>query len=293
MKATTMTQHRLTRRAFLKAAAQVAVSTTLLSTSSLAYAREIEPTWVDITHLRLVLPRLAPAFTGYRLVQISDLHADEWMTRERLAETVALVNQQAPDLVAITGDFVTRRAERYAADLNYALSRLQSRDGTVAVLGNHDHWSNPRIIRQVLQQSGIADVSNSVHTLQRGGAELHMAGVDDVWEEQARLDFVLDRLPATGAAILLAHEPDFADQSAATGRFDLQLSGHSHGGQVALPLLGPPIVPHLAEKYPSGLYQVGTMWQYTNRGLGMARPRVRFNCRPEITVVTLAAPARG
>jgi hypothetical protein len=118
---------------------------------------------------------------------------------------------------------------------------------------------------------------------------LHIAGVDDVWEEHARLDMVLEQLPADGAAILLAHEPDFADESAATGRFDLQLSGHSHGGQVIYPFGGPPILPTYAKKYPVGRYQVSGMIQYTNRGLGMIPPHVRFNCRPEITVFTLSA----
>jgi predicted MPP superfamily phosphohydrolase len=131
------------------------------------------------------------------------------------------------------------------------------------------------------------NLSNEVYTLSQDGEELHIAGVDDIWEKQDRLDLVLEKLPDAGAAILLAHEPDFADQSADTGRFDLQLSGHSHGGQVVIPFVGAPLLPYLGMKYPSGLYRVGTMWQYTNRGVGMARLKVRFNCRPEITVFTL------
>ncbi|MDH5508153.1 MAG: metallophosphoesterase, partial [Anaerolineae bacterium] len=117
---------------------------------------------------------------------------------------------------------------------------------------------------------------------------LHWAGGDDIWENQDRLDLVLEMLPEEGCAILLAHEPDFADTSAATGRFDLQISGHSHGGQIIFPVIGPPVVPWLSEKYPLGLYQLGEMLQYTNRGIGMVGPpHVRFNCRPEITVFTL------
>jgi predicted MPP superfamily phosphohydrolase len=104
---------------------------------------------------------------------------------------------------------------------------------------------------------------------------------------------LLAGLPEHGAAILLVHEPDFADHSAASGRFDLQLSGHSHGGQVIIPFIGPPIVPYLAQKYPLGLYQVQNMLLYVNRGLGMARLKVRFNCRPEITVITLRAGGVG
>lgn len=87
--------------------------------------------------------------------------------------------------------------------------------------------------------------------------------------------------------MLLVHEPDFADRSAETGRFDLQLSGHSHGGQVALPIIGPPILPKFAKKYPTGLYKIKEMYQYTNRGVGMTNPTIRFNCRPEITVFSL------
>ena len=102
-----------------------------------------------------------------------------------------------------------------------------------------------------------------------------------------RLNDVIEELKDESAAILLAHEPDFADLSSKTGRFDLQLSGHSHGGQVVVPFYGPLVLPYLGQKYPSGLYQVGEMLQYTNRGVGMIEPAVRFNCPPEITVFHL------
>jgi len=160
----------------------------------------------------------------------------------------------------------------------------------VAVLGNHDHWTDADMIHRVIKESGMVDLTNTVHTLDRRSAPLHLAGVDDIWEEHDRLDDVLAQLPYDGAAILLAHEPDFADTSAASGRFDLELSGHSHGGQVILPFVGPLRLPYLGRKYPLGRYQVGPMIQYTNRGVGMISPRVRFNCRPEITVFTLRAP---
>jgi predicted MPP superfamily phosphohydrolase len=141
----------------------------------------------------------------------------------------------------------------------------------------------------MIEDSSIVNVSNGMHTISREDAALHFAGVDDFWERKDRLDDVLETLPDEGAAVLLAHEPDYADISSATGRFDLQISGHSHGGQIILPFVGPPIVPPYALKYPLGLYQVGDMLQYTNRGVGMLSPRVRLNCRPEITVFTLSA----
>jgi uncharacterized protein len=250
---------------------------------------ELNKVHVNLSDVLLSLDRLHEAFDGYRIVHISDLHMGDWMNRARLEYYVQIINAQQPDLIAITGDFVTSNAESSADDLVSALKGLRSRDGTVAILGNHDHWSDARIIRMVLAACGIQDLSNSVYSLARGEALLHFAGVDDVWEHKARLDIVLNKLPASGAAILLAHEPDFADVTARTGRFDLQLSGHSHGGQVVMPFVGPLLLPPYARKYPAGCYRVGTLLQYTNRGLGMLRPHVRINCPPEITMLTLKA----
>lgn len=266
----------------------------LLGLCSLTYAYKIEPGWIDISRIQLTLPHLAPEFQGLRIAQISDIHIDDApMTQERLEKIVQLINQQQPDLVAITGDFVTWKPERFAPKLAIALGKLKPREATLAVLGNHDHWTNPTTIRQALAQAGIIDLSNAVHTLQRGNAKFNIAGVDDFWEGKDRLNLVLQQLPQEGAAVLLVHEPDFADTSSATGRFDLELSGHSHGGQVKFPFIKPPVLPTYGKKYPVGRYQVGEMIQYTNRGLGMVRPKVRFNSRPEITVFTLGADSHS
>jgi predicted MPP superfamily phosphohydrolase len=283
-----MPKELLSRRTVLK----MAVGVMGLGLGSLAYGHYFESSWVEITTLRLKLPRLAPEFHGYRLVQLSDIHLDHrGMTRTRLAEIARLVNGLRPDLVAITGDFITVAHDGgpriFVEDLAPALSLLTPHDATVAVLGNHDQEQDPITIRRALQMSGIVDLSNTVYTLWRNKMALHIAGVDDLWTGQDRLDLVLKRLPAEGAAILLAHEPDFANTSAKTGRFGLQLSGHSHGGQVILPFLGPPILPRYARNYPVGRYQVGEMTLYTNRGLGTVPPRIRINCRPEITLFIL------
>jgi predicted MPP superfamily phosphohydrolase len=249
----------------------------------------IEPGWVDITHVSLALPGLAPAFCGYRVVQLSDLHMGDWTNAARLDNVVCLANKQSPDLIAITGDFITRRAVSHMRDLANGLRRLKASDGVVAVLGNHDHWSGAQAVRDVLVASGVCELANNFRTLHRSDAQLHVAGVDDIIAGYDRLDLLLARLPTDGAALLLAHEPDFADESAATGRFALQLSGHTHGGQIVAPLIGPLLLPALGRKYPSGYYQVGSMIQYTNRGVGVVSPFVRINCRPEITVFELHA----
>lgn len=261
----------------------------LATLAGTAYIALIEPWWIEVTSVPLVLPRLASEFCGYRIAQVSDIHLGDWMNADRLAHIVRLVNAQSPDLIAITGDFVSRHTEDRARALECELSHLAAPDGIVAVLGNHDHRANVCRLRQALAGGGVRELANAVYTIARGAANLHIAGIDDVWDGRDRLDLVLNALSGNDAAILLAHEPDFADVSAATGRFDLQLSGHTHGGQIVAPLLGPLQLPFLGYKYPSGFYQVGEMIQYTNRGVGMVPPFVRFNCRPEITVFRLHA----
>lgn len=256
----------------------------------LFYAHRIEPSNVEVRPVSLALPRLDREFDGYRIVQISDIHMDGWMSFDRLSFLVELVNEQRPDLVAITGDFVTAGAERDERDLIDALSALEAADGAVAVLGNHDYIADQDLVRGIIRDSGLLELSNDVRTLRRGQGVLHIAGADDFYQRRARLDLILNRLPGEGAAILLAHEPDFAEVSAPTGRFDAQLSGHSHGGQFQLPIIGAVMRPRVGRIYPSVLYDVDGMLQYTNRGLGMLHPHLRFNCRPEITVLTLRSP---
>jgi uncharacterized protein len=273
-----------------------ALAAAIASAAGLAYARKVEPDWVEITFQQLDLPRLDPEFDGYRIVQISDIHMDRWMTRKRLLRIVDMVNQQEPDLIAITGDFVTHSPKRFAAGLVAALKQLRARDGCLAILGNHDHWSDHQVVRQVIQDSGLIDLNNRVHTVRRGKAGLHIGGIDDYMQRHDRLDVVLRQLPENGAAVLLAHEPDYAEVSASTKRFDLQLSGHSHGGQVVIPGYGPLYLPEYARKFPVGLYRLNGMLLYTNRGLGMVHVNFRLNSRPEISVIELCMgkePARG
>ena len=159
----------------------LALRTAMLGAAGVGYSTRIEPRWIDIAPVPVTLPRLDPAFHGYRVVQLSDLHLGDWLTRARLDEVVALVNTLQPDLIALTGDFVTRHPEQWAHDLLGALRTLQARDGTVAVLGNHDQWPSSAPLRQVFRESGILDPEQQVHTLRRGRAALHIAGVDDVW----------------------------------------------------------------------------------------------------------------
>lgn len=246
--------------------------------------------WLDLSHLTLQLPGLPCDFDGLRLVQISDLHLGTWINQPLLAEAVQVVNQQQPDLVVITGDFVTFDPARYADTLTSELSQLRAPHGVVAVLGNHDHWTSPRIVTRALRRAGVTVLRNAVQPIQRGASCLYVCGLDSAAAEADDLALLLSQLPPVAAAILLAHEPDLADETAASGRFMLQLSGHSHGGQIVLPLIGAPVTPRLGRKYRAGLYQINGMQHYTNRGLGAAELHLRINCPPEITNFLLRAP---
>lgn len=294
----------LKRRKFLRGCLVSAVATPvgagLLGGSTLYYAHNIEPGWIDITHQQMPLPGLTSAFHGYRVVQITDLHADQrFMTTERLQNIVSTVNQLQADMIVITGDFVTDYLPGLEATL-VVLNKLRAKDGVFGVLGNHDHPAGVEWIRSCLRLGHVQELNNQVHTIQRGDQQLHFVGMDDLWPSnegtpapvQSHLP-LLNRLTASlpdeGAAILLVHEPDFADVAASNKRIGLQLSGHSHGGQVCIPLHGPVFLPPLARQYPSGLYHINDMLLYTNRGLGVLEAPIRFDCRPEIAVMDLAA----
>jgi uncharacterized protein len=283
------------RRSFLKVAGALTAGGLLLGGGGIVYAKKIEPSWVDVHAISLQLPRLATAFHGYRVVQMSDIHVDyTFMDGARLNELVDLVNEQKPDVTVITGDFVTDWDSPF--EHLQPLQRLRAPDGVFAVLGNHDHWSGADRLRPQLHSYGIRELNDGLHTVQRAGAMLHLVGLDDLWPESSyiapiwthrdRLIRLVERLPQEGPAILLVHEPDFADVAASVQRIDLQLSGHSHGGQVRIPLHGVLEVPPLATRYPDGMYTIERMHLYTNRGLGMVAPQVRFDCRPEISVFT-------
>jgi predicted MPP superfamily phosphohydrolase len=143
-------------------------------------------------------------------------------------------------------------------------------------------------VRDIFKSSDVVDLSNDVCTLKRGDEYLNLAGVDSCTVCADNLDEVLVKLRENTPSILLAHEPDFAKESSKTGRFDLQISGHSHGGQFIIPKFETtPFRGPNSTKYPVGLYKVGNMIQYTSKGLGTNSFRIRINCKPEITIITL------
>lgn len=248
---------------------------------------QFDRTLFEINHYSLSVKNLPIEFSGYRIIHISDIHLGTWMNEARLRGVVELVNEQNGDLVCITGDFLTHVFDGIDRALERGLESLTAPDGVFAVLGNHDYWSDPELVSQILDTRNICLLRNQVAVIRRGQASLYLAGLDDVYNAQDQFAQVIGRIPAGSTAILMVHVPDFADVSAAAEKFDLELSGHSHGGQVILPGIGSPILPPLGRKYVRGLYQINGMLHYTNRGLGTATLPFRLNCPPEIAIFDL------
>lgn len=250
------------------------------------YTFHIEPEWLSLERLHVPITGLPSTFDHFRLICLSDFHLEPYTQLDFIERVVERANQLEPDLVCLLGDYVFERAESIDA-LAPVLQGLKAKLGVYAILGNHDLWTDAEIVRSGLERQGIPVLSNQHVTLREGGEEIVLAGLDDAWSGEPDLQAALAGEPQDATVILMLHEPDFADEMAQAARIALQLSGHSHGGQVRLPFYGAPFLPTFAHKYDQGIYRVGAMWLYVTRGIGVIGPPGRFNCRPEITEITL------
>lgn len=245
------------------------------------------------------LTRLPEAFQGFRIAQITDIHFGPYMGQAGLERAIRLAQEFHPDLVTLTGDFVSHplgqrnglAGAKHAEPCADVFARWTGVP-IIAVLGNHDHWNNARVVAGALAERGIRVLRNQAEVIERSGQRMWVAGIDDALEGQADLARSLAQIPHADTTVLLAHEPDFADY-ATKFPVDLQLSGHSHGGQVRLPGIGPIILPAMAHKYHTGLNRVGRLQVYTSRGVGVINPPVRLNCRPEVSLITLRKDTEG
>ena len=259
----------------------------------------LEPNRPRIVRQEFLLPRWPERLNGFTIALLADFHYDPYFSAHPLRAAIGMVNELRPDLIALAGDFVTmpmsyqsdEKAAATAEPCARLLRQMRAPHGLWAVLGNHDYFTDPRRITSALQAEGIKILANQSVAVEKDGARFWLAGVNDVLSGTAHLDKTLLGVPAGEATVLLAHEPDYAD-AVAKSSVDLQLSGHSHGGQVRLPFLRPLYLPDLARKYPMGRYRIGPLTLYTNSGLGTVGLPVRLNCPPEITLVTLRSASR-
>lgn len=253
----------------------------------------LEPNRPRVVQKQLFLTRWPERMNGFSIALLSDFHFDPHFSVHPLHAAIPMVNGLHPDLIVLAGDFVTKsflkddeKAASAAEPCAHLLRRMSAPRGLWAVMGNHDDSTDVEHVTGALQAEGIHVLANQSEAIEHDGTRVWLSGVNDVLGHTADLSKTLHPVPADEAVILLAHEPDFADEVA---RFpvDLQLSGHSHGGQIRVPFLPPLYLPPLARKYVLGRYQVGRLCLYTTAGLGTIGVPMRLNCPPEITLLTL------
>ncbi|GIP34565.1 metallophosphoesterase [Paenibacillus sp. J2TS4] len=278
---------RMSRRTFLKNSRWLVAGLLLFPFPAYGYAKYAEPRWLQTNHIALTLQRLPKAMSGLRILQFSDVHLGPYYSIDHLTGLVERMNRMQPDLVCFTGDLYDRDifAEKAFVEV---VSRLKAPDGKYAVLGNHDYIDSAKRTSQLWNEAGFLCLHNEAVSVERNGARLWIAGVDDLVKGKPNLTQALRSADPSEFTLLLSHCPDLADE-AVLYPVDLQLSGHSHGGQVRVPMIGPLVTPLGAKKYVDGLYKLenGKLFVYTNRGIGMSMHPIRFCCRPELTLFTL------
>ncbi len=282
----------MTRRSFLKRIFGGLIGAGAAASGGYFYARNIEPHMLDITQHEIRHIRIPSSFDGVKIIQFSDTHLGFQYDLNELSELVGRINKLNPDIIFFTGDLMDKPNEYQNIDgAVKELSRLQAPLGRFSIYGNHDHGGyGSDIYRDMMERSGFTLLMNNGEPITLlDGSKIWVIGVDDAMLGTPDIQEAKAMVPDNSYTILLAHAPDIAD--AASG-FDvqLQLSGHSHGGQIQLPFIGPLVKPPYAEKYYEGFYTLGTespLTAYVNRGLGTTRLPFRFLSRPELTVFTL------
>ncbi|MFW5868766.1 MAG: metallophosphoesterase [Armatimonadota bacterium] len=219
-----------------------------------------------------------------RICHLTDVHHGPFLAIENVHEVVELALAQSPDMFVLTGD-LSHKKEWSVPPVWDAMTPLEAPLGVWGVMGNHDWWHGISASREGAKRAKIEMVDNRAAPIERGGERIWIAGVGDLWADEQDLEGALRDVPADEPVILLTHNPDYAEEMA-DPRVKLMMAGHSHGGQVCAPLLGPLTVPNRM-KYAAGLVRTDASQIYISRGIGMAAVPFRVNCRPEMPVFEL------
>ena len=278
-----MLDARLSRRKFLSGL----VATPLVAVSATAaYARLIEPYAYWISETDIFIRDLPERFEGFRITQLTDIHHSRILGLSEVRRVVNLAQQTKPDMFVLTGDYTTTY-RRYIEPCAEALAQLSAPEGVWAVLGNHDHYTDPELTTRALERHHIAVLNNAHTTLQRGPDALQLSGIDDWSWNATDWTRAFAGLQPKSPTILLSHQPTVLDLEQ-TSQVALVLSGHTHGGQVRVPWLGAPARFATQDlKYARGLFRRGDTQLYVSSGTGVIGLPVRFGVRPEIAVLHL------
>ena len=230
---------------------------------------------------------LAPSFDGYRIAFLTDPHYSAVVPRWWIARAVSASLNLNPDLILLGGDYLSH-SPRYAAGLADLFRPLAAPDGVFYVLGNHDHYVGAELVRRALGEAGLVELRNTSLLIRRGAAALAIAGVGDLRFDVVDFEAALRGVPGNVPRVVVSHDPDVFAIWPAEPRLDLMLSGHTHGGQAHLPLVGPPYVPsQFGFRYLAGVIREGARQLYVSRGIGAITVPIRWRCPPEITLLVL------
>lgn len=282
----------MNRRSFLKRSVGSLLTFAGLGGGTFYYAKRIEPEKLNIVHENISSPNVPPSFQDFKIVQFSDTHVGFHFSVDQLRQLISKINTLQPDVLVFTGDLVDdpKQFQTYNS-LAKALSESEAKYGKFWVYGNHDHGGyGTDVIKEVMDQAGFTLLQNNHTVIEKGMERIVIAGVDDVILGKPHLEAALKHVNPDLFTLLLVHEPDIAT-AAATYPVDVQLSGHSHGGQIRLPFIGDLYTPDYAEKFIKGKYILNDrpFKLYVNSGIGTTRLPYRFLCPPEIHVFTLHA----
>ncbi|MCY8580404.1 metallophosphoesterase [Bacillus haynesii] len=277
------------RRQFLKGILGLAAAGLFTAAGGLGYARYLEPHMLE-TNLIPIRHRLIPkGFDQFRIVQFSDTHLSEYFTADELSNVVSQVNALSPDLIVFSGDLIDKphRYREHERAVN-ALKKLSAPYGKLAIFGNHDHGGyGTKVYQTLMTSAGFRVLRNDLMKLELiDGSVIEIASLDDLMLGSPDYEGILSKLSEKAFSILLVHEPDAA-LTAKQFPVNLQISGHTHGGQIQIPVFGPLITPPYGEIYTEGMYETAGMKIYVNRGIGSTRLPLRFLSKPEITVFQL------
>jgi len=266
------------RRRFLQAGVgSVAAAPLLLSGYGAAYAGKA----YDVEKLSLPFGR------SLRVVQLTDIHAGIYMTREEMRRYARQAMALEPDLLVLTGDFISNSMAFLPACVE-EMARVRPRDGTFATLGNHEHlWGSPKEVQACFEKHGIPLLNNAHTVIQGAQGPFAVAGIDDLQWGHPDLEAALLGLDPRIPTLLLSHRPEIFPEAASRG-IPLTLSGHYHGGQIKLRLPGGDLsMAHIRTPYPEGLYRINSSHLYVSRGIGTTFTPVRLNAPPEVTLFQL------
>jgi predicted MPP superfamily phosphohydrolase len=241
--------------------------------------------------VEVALAGLPPAFEGYRIAFLTDLHASPIVRRPWLESAFAAARGLEPDLIALGGDLVSS-SPRHIVPVERVLAAARAPDGVVAVLGNHDHYVGAARVRAALGRAGVRELRNASLVIEREGSRIAVAGVGDLCQDAIDFEAAVGGIAPDVARVVLSHNPDVFAHWPEHLRLDLMLSGHTHGGQARLPFIGPPLIPsHFG--YGAGLFRQEGRQLYVSRGVGALLVPVRWGCRPELSLVVLRGEDRG